>query len=438
MKSPEGFSPGYQENFIETAPQPQQPTLEMLDSFKGREIEGIRPVVERFSTLRAGHDFSMVAKNPLVHCDDTVEEHFLFINPQGGDKQLTVEAPHWRTITEEGHRAVANLSSGKQEPFYAVNTKGVGYLKPSAKGYNFDGYKKWYIDDPVGEHDFGYKILGLSAEDDYDHGKIMEKANFLLNSGLRTECYWGVAEMKKICYQGELTDVSKLKTLGVIPNLEEYNPSQAVRLLKINHRIEQVYLAPERAPELFADAFKVFNKEALDKGLQLPELHLENPEHQRMFFQTFFERMGQNIAVLLNIGYSHYRLHASNVTLAAEIPDIGTMGPWDAEPDEIFTKKYHGVPRTCIKDMRDICYGLRNLVTAGKNIGLDAGDAEQLEESFFKGFNGSANQKQMREKNITAVSAQKWMKKIFEHLIIQKRNLTGLQHGQIEDWNIQW
>lgn len=423
-------------DFIEPSMR-QQPTLEELDGFKGREIAGIKPVAEHFSQLEIERDFAMVAQNPYVTVnDDAAENHFLFINPTNGNKTLTIEAPHWRVISENNVPAIIQLPSGRKDFFYTSTTKGVGYLKPTAKGYNFDGYSRWYVDDEAEEHDMGYKVLGFSSEADYDKGKIMEKSNFLLESGLRTECYWGVAQMKRLPYKGEFKTIEELKQAGQIPDLAEYRPCQAVRLLKTNHRIEEAYKAPERAAELFVDAFAVFNMEAKDKRLDSLELKIGNPEHEKIFFQVFFERMGENAATLLNIGYTHYRLHSANITLAAEVGDVGTMGPWDEEDDDRFTKKYNGVPRACLKDMRDICYGLRFLTDAAQTAGLEVGEDTDLKDFFLKGFNKVADTSKMRGKGITAIGAKRWMDAIITKIIIDRGQLASLQKYEVEDWDI--
>jgi hypothetical protein len=417
------------------------PTLEELDGVRGREIAGIEPVQERFTRLKNGEDFTVVRNNPNVVCSRDVSDFFVFINPSQGDTVMTVTAPHWRTVTEPGIQASMALPDNRgggqeREYFYAANTKGVGYVKPSAKHLPFDNYVKWDIQDESGEHDEGRKVLGLSSAHDYAKGDIMQKSTNLLEQGLRTEAYWGVAEMKRLCYQGQKVEISALKRKGVIPKEKTYQPYQAVRLLKTNGRIAEAAEAPERGPQLFGEAFEVFNKEIRDKKLQIPEITLGEAHSEKRYFLEFFRRMGSNMAVLLNVGFSHFRIHSANVTLAAEIGDIGTMGPWDAEDKIDFTKDYNGVPRTYLKDMRDIAYDLSILLKAGKKNNMATGERESLVQAYMEGFDQSYKPSAVESHRVNPQNAKRWAEKIITTVIKDGVKLAPLQSRQVEEWGI--
>ena len=415
-----------------------QPTLEELDAVSGREIAGIAPVREKFLGLRESIDISIEETNPLVS-GNGLSGNFLFISPSSGKEERTVEAPHWRSISTPAIHAEVALSQGQKEFFYEANTKGCGYLKPSAKGFRFEKYDHWHIVDESGEHDEGYKVLGLSSRDDYFTygGDILQKANRLLEAGLRTECYYQIAKVDRLPFQGQMLTIAELKKRGVIPKRKGYQPYEAVRLLKTNSRVEEAYQSPERARELFERAFTAFNQETKDKNLPSPQLNIESPEHQRVYLQEYFRNMGHNMAVLLNVGYSHFRLHASNLTMAAEVCDVGTLGPWNEEDDERFTKMYNGVCRGHLKDMRDICNGLKLLLEAAGREGLNPGGRrDYLRQAFFEGFNGILDTAAVDRGGNSGQNARRWMEQIFETMLIQNRNLTGLQRGEVESWGI--
>ena len=138
------------------------PDPERFGGTKGRQID-LPANPEQFSLLEKGRDYSIIKKNDRVTADRPLEDFFVFVNPAGGDIERTVYPPHWRSITAEGHRATTRIRIKKDKgftdediPFYAANTKGVGFLKPTAESIDFDAYQSWTRVDPEEQNDFGH------------------------------------------------------------------------------------------------------------------------------------------------------------------------------------------------------------------------------------------------------------------------------------------
>ena len=407
------------------------PKLEEIDGGPGREIKGLEPVRARFSRLEEGRDYEVVSENPEASSERRLQDFFIFINPGGGSEERMVYPPHWRAITTPGVRTEMG-----GEVYYVANTKGAGYLKPAAKKIDLDRYGSWLIKDESQQQLHGYKNLGIASESDFLHGGIVNKTADLATRGLRCEVYRGVAKLKQLVYRGVLTPIEELRRKKVITTRRDFNPCLGVRLLKTNDRVEEALEAEERRTQIFAEAFKTFNREAVDKRLDFPELTIGKKAHEKIFFAEFFRRMGKNIAVLLNIGHADFYLHSSNVTMAAEVADAGTINHWKEEKEKKFNKVYGGVRMAHIKDMRDIAYVLRKLMKAGKVDGLEVGDRESLKTAFFEGFNGTFDEDQIRSEETDPDKARQWMEKIFDTVIIERENLPSLQTRKIEDWHI--
>lgn len=415
--------------------------LEDIDGGSGREIAGLESKSERFSRLEIDRDYNMVQENPNVHSEQPIENFFVFVNPSGGTETRIVHAPHWRTIAHGDVRTTVTLRSresgsrklvAREEPFYTVDTKGAGYLKPSVKGgktldeYD-DTWVKW--DETSGRN----KVLGLSTRDEFYDAQenIIKKSDFLAQAGLRTEVYWGFASLKCLYYKGQLTPIEELREKGIILKSKEYRPYIAVRLLKMKGRIEEAREAESRRMDLFREAFATFNRENEDKNLGLPSLDVERADDQKIFFHKFFYRMGTNLAALLNTGYCLFFLHASNVTLAAEIVDIGAASHWkSSRENENIAKEYTGIRRGHLKDMRDAVYALKKLRAAAKLAGLKTGNAEDLKTAFMDGFDSHLNAEQAQKQKTDPNNARKWMDAIVQAIIVDGKKLSALLHDE--------
>ncbi len=422
--------------------QAPRPALKELDGFVGREIAGIEPRPERFMVLKEGDDYAIEQKNERVHSDRDIHDFFVFISPSAGSVTRVVEAPHWRVISEHGVHAHVEIpsDSGSSHPvhFYTVNTKGVGYTKISAKGLPFEEYDTWTIKNKESVEDHGYRVLGFVSSGENSRGDIMAKSEMLLGRGLRCELYWAVASVKRLPFRGVMLTVPELRARGIISPREDFEPSQAVRLLKMNNRIaEAAQSDSERSRALFERAFQIFNLESQDTRRSMINLSIGNPEHEEAFFAEFYKSMGRNMAVLLNDGFAHGAMHSANVTLAAEIVDIGTISHWSEEDDAAKIRKYSGVRRESLKDMRDMCYGLRMLIRAGERAGLHWGDAEQLRRAFFEGFDQVFNPEKIATEEAEPEHTHLWMEKIFDVVIVKGGSLPPLLHNEVEDWDIQ-
>lgn len=417
-----------------------QPSLEELDGVSGREIEGIETREEKFLRLDENTDFKIVKDNPRVTSDKRLEDFVVFISPSSGTEVKKVEAPHWRAVNDQNVRSVLEVPLDDHEVFrdyfYSISTKGIGYMKPTAKGLDFEQYDSWTVKDKEGVNDRGYKVLGLISKEEAEGGALIEKSERLVKAGLRTELYWGFAELKRLPFKGEILTVDELRERGVISPRKTYYPYEVVRLFKVTNRIAEAAQSDERRLGLFEEAFSVFNREAKDKNLPLPELSLGNHSHEKIFFGEFFRRMGSNMALLLNIGHDHGYMHSANVTLAAEIVDVGTIDHWKEEEDQHALKTYEGVRRAHIKDMRDMCYGLRMLINAAKRADLDYGSRAELRKEFFEGFEEVFDDKLARKEKTSPTGARTWMQRIFDKVIVEGGNLPPLLHNEIEDWEI--
>jgi len=409
---------------------------------KGREIAGLEPKIEKFSRLTA-KDFTLRQKLEEISSDLDLESAFIFVNPLSGTEERLVEAPHWRTISTKAH-AEYTMPNGRTKHYYTFNTKGCGYLKPSLKGGNtIDKYDDWHRTNEYGaEGAYGLAQMSGTFIDDEDV-ELVDKTKWLTENGLRTELYWGVAELKNIYYKGKLVSIKKLKEKGIIPNEYDYVPAMGVRLLKTNTRIAEITETDDvaRAVALFKDAFKTFNQENTDEDLGYAELIFGDQKSEETFFKTFFERMGKNLAVLQNLGIIGWGLHSANVTMAAEIVDIGDCNVWThyqkVENGDDYIQKHSGVRRGSLKDARDIAYGLKNLIQTGNDLGMKISYKEVLVDKFMDALENNLNEEMLRTQEYKKEEIISAIRKILKATIINGKKLPALKHGhKISDWGL--
>ena len=434
-----------------------RPDPERFGQTKGRQLD-LPDVDERFSRLEKGRDYEIVGVNNRIHADRKPEDFFLFIRPSGGDVTLTVEPPHWRSITDTTVHAVDTIRVNRgddfydeQVPFYAANIKGVGFLKPTAEGIGLEDYDTWKRIHELDETRTGYQMVGLSSKREFDQRGILDTSQYLIEQGIRSEVYWAIGKLKQVYFKGELVSIDQLREKGVIAPNRDYYPYLGVRLVKINNRIQETAESDAtQSRKLFERAFEVFNRESEERKLVFPKLEVGNAEHERLFMEEFGRRMGKNTARLLNIGYSHGHLHSANVSLAAEIMDIGTLGHWRTNKFIMKEKsvKHHGVRAEHIKDMRDVAYGLKILRKGAKNAGLARLDREKLAVATYRGFTENFDADYAsRVQKIDPENAKKWFEKILVAVLVDGKRLAPIFQesaedatdvGQIEHWPIQW
>ena len=251
--------------------------IEDFERSGGREIKGLFAKPEQFSKLERDRDYEIASTNPAITADQPLEDFFIFVNPSGGTETRVVQPPHWRAISSPNINATLRITAEGGErnvTFYTANTKGVGYLKPTARNKTLDTMDEWVIEDQADEQISGYKVLGLSGEHEYLQGEIIEKSNFLQAQGLRCEVYWGLAKLKQVYYKGKLATIETLKRKKVILNRKNYIPEEGVRLFKTNDRVEEVYESDDRRRELFSSAFETFNKETKDGSFPFPKIQI--------------------------------------------------------------------------------------------------------------------------------------------------------------------
>jgi len=405
---------------------------------KGREILGLESKPEKFSLLENNIDYSFVETNKLITTDVRPEDHMVFINPGGGDREYPVDAPHWRTISKANIKASIQTPTGK-DFFYTINTKGVGYLKPTLKGSNnLDAFDSWNrIDEYELEGAYGLADKGDFKNSD---GRVMVKANYFLNNGLRTEAYLAIADLKNVIYKGKKTSIKELQETKVIPTRLNVKPQIAQRLLKTNTRIAELKESDsKRGIELLKNAYEVFNQETIDKRLDLLKLDFANPQSAVVYTREFSKRMGKNLAVLQNLGYIGWHLHSANITLAAEIVDIGPILPAeDYKDDQEFVKNYNGVMRGVLKDIRDVSYDLKFLLHSvekltGKNL-----DISELCQIYLDSFKDGLDQQQLKKNGgFKGEDIINMFEKISSAVLVEDRSLPSLKHGaDISDWGL--
>lgn len=414
--------------------------MEKFDKTGGRSIEGILPTKEKFSQMEEGRDYEFVLRNKQVNCARDIKDFVNFVNPEYGEVEKDVEAPHWRTISEDIDSTVS-VPYGKEknrQPFFCVSSKGVGYLKPSALGNDFHNYETWVVEDNENVNDSGVKVLGLSSKLDYflyHNQNIVDKSMFLAGQGLRTEIYWGVEKMKQLYWRGELKTIRELKDLGVIPDKKNYAPHMAQRVLKTNTRVEEVYKSDERRDDLFKKAFDVFNKEQDFYGKD-ERLDIREANDQKKFCLEFIRRCAKNAAIMMNLGYISTTSHSSNITLAGEIVDIGPMGHWseDVRHKSGWDEKYKDLRLGYIKDLRDLTYSIKFLRIAMKKAGMSRPDKEVCFNEFIEAFNKIINEKQLKEQETDISTVRDFAEKIFKSIIVEGVRLPSLNHYDMEDW----
>jgi hypothetical protein len=407
----------------------------------GREIDGLPSSPERFVVLREGSDYKVIEVNSCVRSSSSVAEFVLFASPSAGTEEHVVDAPHWRSITVRGLDAVLH-SRKKGDPvlghYYVANAKGSGFLKPRAEGIDLDQYPSWVARKMNGP-DVSVLTLGMASRSDFMRGAgVMADSQYLAGQGLRCEVYWGIFELKQVPFKGEMVPVSRLAKEGVIGN---ENSAEAVRLFKTNTRVEEALESDERRMKIFQDAFDTFNKETKDMDLPFPQLDITNKDHQEIWFSEFFRRMGRNLAVLVNVGYSHSHLHSSNITMAAEIADLESV--WDLRVADRGFKDDHnvdegGIRRLILKDMRDVAYACRALMKAGRAAGLSVGNSVELAQSLRDGFLSQLKPNDFKKMTVLVRPgvAEYWIDRIMDKAIVRNERLAPLLHGKVSDWGI--
>jgi len=411
---------------------------------KGREIKGLPVREERFTLLENGRDYRFTEINPQVQGAGDPERYMLFVNPTKGTETRRVKPPHWRTISTEGVGTIRVDARPHTMPrtgyFYEVNTKGAGFLKPTAEGISVDDY-----DSLISErNERDLKILGfVPTENLMEPKNIIKESMFFFERGMRCEVYWVVAELQAVPFKGEMTSVHELQDRGVI-SAEYECYSQALRVLKDNDRIAEAAKGKNRRKEVFFKAFSVFNQETQDVGLEFPELDIADPEHQKIFFQEFFRRMGANLGILIDSGTYHYHLHSANITMAAEFVDIESCVHWRMVGEQINTS-FSGVRNMHIKDMRDLAYCLKRLLYGADKRGMNYGDRNELVQMCLSGFNSSVNAKSLKRRQETdPKNVKKWLESILQEVIVEGKKLQALNNAgimkpdgsrfSVEDW----
>ncbi len=415
------------------------PDPKRFEKTHGREVN--LPAVEvLFRRLEPGEDYTPTEVNLQVQCEQPVQDFVLFVDPTRGTEHRRVNPPHWRTVSTEDIHATVTSRPGTGAPrtaeFYEANTKGAGFLKPFCEGLSLDDYETWTYTKAGRKDTLG--MMDLSALLAPRH--ILPESQFLFEQGLRAEVYWTCAQLHRVPRQGSMQTIEQLAGNKVIP--KKKGMGIAVRLLRNNDRIAECAEADERREAIFEKAFDRFNRENMSSKLGFPELHIGDPDHERLFITKFARRMGGNLAVLCNIGFLHYHLHSSNVTMAAEVVDIESMIHWQKlNATNIYMKEYDGVRVMYLKDMRDAVYGIKKLLLGARRAGLHCPPPEQIVEELVQGFLEQMDPEQFRVQKTDPSGAEQWLRAIAHAALVEGRRLMALKNEKrtvdIEEWGLQ-
>ncbi len=410
---------------------PKKSLHELDKKSGGREITGLNPKLENFSRLEIGTDIEIEKKNTEIVSSQNLDSQYMFVNPTNGEIERLVEAPHWRAITSNLIHSSWRDGDDNNHFYYTANIKGSGYLKNSLlniKNKMLDDYEHWNRNDDEGLPD----AFGLGCKQDFipADGDIITKSKWLTSNGLRTELYSSYGKLKNIYFKGEKKSITEMRSENIIPNQKEFVPYIGMRLLKSNTRIAEVKEhEPNISRDLFKDAFNVYNQEIHDSNLSIPEIVFGDPESEIQFFNTFAERMGNNLAVLQNLGIIGWYMHSSNITLAAEIVDIGPyLNYAEMTPDHTLQLELiNGIRRGIWKDFRDITYGLRYLVKAGQSCGMTVPDKHVFVNKVINGFHDMLDDSELVTMQLKRDDLERALFQVLNTHIIHKQRLEPLR-----------
>ena len=148
--------------------------------------------------------------------------------------------------------------------------------------------------------------------------------------------------------------------------------------------------------------------------------------------------MGENLAALQNVGFIGWHMHSANVTLAAEIADIGSYEHFSYYGDDLeHNQAYSGVRRGTLKDMRDFAGDLELLLSAAQRLGFSAGTRAELVKAYYDAFQAALDEKKLEAELVKKSDLIAANRKIADAILLKGKRLSGLKKGfEIEDWGL--
>lgn len=415
---------------------------------KGRLIEGVESVPVLLKSLdpseyRIQHKNGDVQNNVGAKAEDFI---YMIDNSEGMKVAVMGHAPHWRNVSTFLDTSWTDASH-KSHYFFEVSTKGIGMVKSEVlEDYDYDTLKQ--------VNEYGTNInLGHANKDDFSWTDDLVTFTQKLNSiGIRSELYWVIADVDKISYNGELYDLTDAKRQGLVHKGKENNPQIGVRLLRTNHRIEDYFKNnnPKEKRDMLLSVYDAFNKETALSGRDLPELNIENKDHQKTYFETVLTQHIQNLALLINHGLTYYHMHSSNLTLMGEIVDTAVVESININETEQFkdfdeeydtsarTDMYRGVRIGYLKDIRDCITGIRFLLRGLHNDGYAVLGREVAYDLVMKTFKGVFDKEKFAvfDKETDIEKLLKVTEEIAKRLLVGRETLPALKRNGIEEWNL--
>ncbi len=411
----------------------------------GRTIAGVNPHPVLLETLKP-EDYQIVFKNQKIQADGNAQaEDFLYMidNSDGTKNVVLGRPPHWRSVDTPGHTSYPD-ESGIEHHYFDISTKGIGMVKGEVMKDNSPSSLKT-------RNEYGSTInLGHATREDFEWMyDLVELTKRLTAIGIRSELYWVIAQVNKVSFNGELLNLDQARERGIVDASEQNRPYMGVRLLRSNRRIEE-YVESENGKDkkdMLLAVYGAFNEEAKLEKRDTPQLQIDNPEHQRMYFDTMFKQHIKNLALLISHGLTYYHMHSSNLTLMGEIVDTAAVKSINInklpgfENDDISarTNMYRDVRVGYMKDMRDCVLSLRKYWRALGKDGYTTPTREEMMTMALETFQSNYNPQKFATYDPT-VDAEK-ICAVFEEIVrrqfVGRETLSPLKSNSIESWDLR-
>lgn len=359
---------------------------------------------------------------------------YMLDKKRGIGVSLTAHAPHWRTVAVLGDTQYLDRN-GKTQYYFTISTKGAGFTRGELVDEGFD---------TLATREEGAQInLGHSWKYEYytSEGDLVSFTEKLTKLGVRSELYWGVAKVNKVSFKGELVDVKEAREKGLIHKNRELHPYVGVRLLRTNHRIEDLFAStdPGKKQAMIEEVLELFNRETHLTKRDLPEIHRGNADEERIYANTTIAQYVKNLSIVISNGMTYYHMHSSNLTLLGELADTGHIEHIYNNADPLRVRCYKGVRAGYLKDMRDCIMGVRRFLKALKKEGIGISDNREVYGLCIREFTGNFDidlyRKQDKKANPEALN--ECFAEITRRMLVDQENLKSVKHGSIEEWQLE-
>lgn len=271
-----------------------------------------QPVTETFKRLEIGRDFTPIYESPRVPKIFNPEQYLVFFDPTQNEVELQAEPPHYRTVTFEDAMIplIRQDIKGHQtnEVRFAVNVKGVGWLRPSMEGDRTRFHTQERL---VKDRAYDRKNLGFMTKD--EGMRAVVNSEKLMRCSVDSEVIWYLANLGGVPYRGKRVPIRKLIENGVIADKEYVIMA---RLLKTNNRLGEI----RQRPEVLEKGLAAYGKHA-KYNLEFDTEHLPPQEVHHIYLEYLMNTLGKNSARLINNDLVHNQIHGRNITLMGELVD---------------------------------------------------------------------------------------------------------------------